>query len=436
VSTPANESAGLRRFARLVFTASSPGWVCSVPNGLELEPGAFYLVATADGRRVGRMSAFELPVLRTWNGPMPSIVRRASEEETARAATLAVRQRETLDACRRLASEMNLPLRPVSAFAPLDREVVIVTYAAEQRVDFRDLLRELTPRTHCRVELRQVGVRDQAKAAGGWGPCGRLLCCTTFMSRFNSVTIRMAKAQRLSLNPARISGMCGRLMCCLAHEAPPKGEIPAKSDGAVGNHAPVAGEAAAGVGNPAEREAPREGGTPRWSESPVGGDGHGRRDGSGRGARPGRNDRPDAGPKVGRGTGAGRCENSGRGGNGGAASGSGRPDGAVDTSGAGRTGNGDQSQTRGSGAGRTGNGDQSQTRGSGAGRTGNGDPAPGRHRGARSSRGDRSGLEARARQGAGPRRDDGPAKSGEAETGGGPVGDPRPAPDRDPSAST
>ena len=102
---------------------------------------------------------------------------------------------------------------------PLDRDTIVITFAAEERVDFRELLRDLGRRTRRRVELRQIGVRDQAKASGGWGPCGRMLCCSTFMTRFNSVTIRMAKAQKLSLNPTRISGMCGRLMCCLAHEA-------------------------------------------------------------------------------------------------------------------------------------------------------------------------------------------------------------------------
>jgi cell fate regulator YaaT (PSP1 superfamily) len=110
-------------------------------------------------------------------------------------------------------------MRPVTAIVPLDRDTVVITFAAEERVDFRELLRDLGRRTRRRVELRQIGVRDQAKASGGWGPCGRTLCCSTFMARFNSVTIRMAKAQRLSLNPSRISGMCGRLMCCLAHEA-------------------------------------------------------------------------------------------------------------------------------------------------------------------------------------------------------------------------
>lgn len=412
MSTPGGESAGPRRFARLVFTASSPGWVCSVPNGLDLETGAFYLVATADGRRVGRMSAFELPVLRTWNGPMPSIVRRASDEEIARAAVLAVRQGETLDACRRLAREMNLPLRPVSAFAPLDREVVIVTYAAEERVDFRELLRELTPRTHCRVELRQIGVRDQAKAAGGWGPCGRLLCCTTFMSRFNSVTIRMAKAQRLSLNPARISGMCGRLMCCLAHEAPAKGELLAKGDGAASSDAPVTGGAVAGT--PAGGEMPPGRDAARQGDGPAGSDGQGRRDGSGRGARSGRSDRPGAGPRVGRGDGAGRHDNSGPGGGGGADSGRGRPDGADSGGGAGRTGNG--------GAGRTGNG--------GAGRTGNGDAPTGGSFGARSGQRDRSGSKIRSGQGGSPQGDGRSAQSGEVGAGGGPVSDGRTAPDK------
>jgi len=94
-----------------------------------------------------------------------------------------------------------------------------MTFAAEERVDLKELVRAMSRQLRRRVELRQVGVRDQAKLSGGWGPCGRMLCCSAHMSRFASISIRMAKAQNLSLNPARISGMCGRLMCCLSHEA-------------------------------------------------------------------------------------------------------------------------------------------------------------------------------------------------------------------------
>ncbi len=219
--------------ARITFSADLPGQVCSLKDGVDLEPGAHYLVASSDGERVGRLVGHEVPVLRPCNGRVAgSVVRRATPAEVTRSEELASVAHDAIRFCRERARELNLPLRPVRAIVPLDRDTVVITFAAEERVDFRELLRDLGRRTRRRVELRQIGVRDQAKSSGGWGPCGRTLCCSTFMARFNSVTIRMAKAQRLSLNPSRISGMCGRLMCCLAHEAgtaeaPRRGQGPA-----------------------------------------------------------------------------------------------------------------------------------------------------------------------------------------------------------------
>ncbi len=207
-------------FVRITFSPDLPGQACTFKDGVELELGAQYVIASADGERVGRFVAHEIPVLRPCGARIAgNIVRKAAPGEIARGEELALVARDALRFCRERARELNLPMRPVTALVPLDRDTVVITFAAEERVDFRELLRDLGRRTRRRVELRQIGVRDQAKSSGGWGPCGRTLCCTTFMARFNSVTIRMAKAQRLSLNPSRISGMCGRLMCCLAHEA-------------------------------------------------------------------------------------------------------------------------------------------------------------------------------------------------------------------------
>ena len=217
-------------FVRITFSPDLPGQACTFREGVELELGAWYVIASADGERVGRFVAHEIPVLRACGDRIAgSIVRKAAPGEITRGEELALVARDALRFCRERARELNLPMRPVTALVPLDRDTVVITFAAEERVDFRELLRDLGRRTRRRVELRQIGVRDQAKSSGGWGPCGRTLCCTTFMARFNSVTIRMAKAQRLSLNPSRISGMCGRLLCCLAHEAGEAG--PAKRSG-------------------------------------------------------------------------------------------------------------------------------------------------------------------------------------------------------------
>lgn len=100
-----------------------------------------------------------------------------------------------------------------------ERTKLIFSFTAESRVDFRELVKDLASEFHTRIELRQIGVRDEAKALGGVGPCGRKLCCATFLGDFIPVSIKMAKDQGLSLNPAKISGLCGRLMCCLKYES-------------------------------------------------------------------------------------------------------------------------------------------------------------------------------------------------------------------------
>lgn len=206
---------------RVCFSDDLPDAVCRLADGVEMVPGRRYVVETPDGERLGLLRRFRLPVVKGPAGAaVGTVVRRATPAEEGRSRELEAVAADAVRYCRDWARREKVDLRPVSALAPLDRTTLLITFSAEQRIDFRALLRDLGRRTRRRVELRQVGVRDQAKANGGWGPCGRTMCCSTFMERFNSVTIRMAKAQNLSLNPSRISGMCGRLMCCLAHEAP------------------------------------------------------------------------------------------------------------------------------------------------------------------------------------------------------------------------
>ncbi|GAI56726.1 unnamed protein product, partial [marine sediment metagenome] len=115
--------------------------------------------------------------------------------------------------------ELQLAMKLLSAEYNLDGSRLTFLFSAEERVDFRELVRQLTKRFKVRVELRQVGSRDEAKLIGGFGRCGRPLCCASFMSEFDPVSIRMAKEQQLPLNPMKISGICGRLMCCLSYES-------------------------------------------------------------------------------------------------------------------------------------------------------------------------------------------------------------------------
>jgi cell fate regulator YaaT (PSP1 superfamily) len=131
---------------------------------------------------------------------------------------LEAKEKDALAEGARLVEKLNLPMKLISADYNLDGSRVTVYFTAEERVDFRELVREMAGRLRARVELRQVGPRDEAKLIGGYGRCGRALCCGTFLSELAPVSMKMAKDQGLPLNPMKISGCCGRLMCCLGYE--------------------------------------------------------------------------------------------------------------------------------------------------------------------------------------------------------------------------
>ncbi len=176
------------------------------------------VVETPDGVFLGRVTLFAPPVLRAPRNRTGRILRRATDEDLAREQECAALADQMEAYLRRRIRDLELEMRPLKVRIPLESSKVIVSFTSEHRVDFRRLVRELARRFHRRVEMRPLGVRDGAREIGALGPCGRSLCCVTFMERFHSVTVRMVKRQNLSLNPTKISGMCGRLMCCLAHE--------------------------------------------------------------------------------------------------------------------------------------------------------------------------------------------------------------------------
>ncbi len=176
------------------------------------------IIETTDGEFLGRVTRFTTPVVKRPRKRPGRILRFAVAEEI-RIDQEHLEQAKQIERYVRLRSkELGLDIRPVRVQIPLAGDSILVYFTAEQRVDFRPLLRDLGHKYQKRVDMRAMGVRDGSRLTGGLGPCGRALCCTTFMNRFHSVTVRMAKRQNLSLNPAKISGMCGRLMCCLAHE--------------------------------------------------------------------------------------------------------------------------------------------------------------------------------------------------------------------------
>ena len=189
------------------------------PTGFDLEVNDYVVVSTARGPELGHVVISPKQVLANEiTKPLEPVVRKAEPEDIERAQEFEEKEREARAECDKLVTELNLPMKLLSAEYNLDGSRLTFFFTAVERVDFRELVRKLTSRFKVRVELRQVGPRDGAKLIGGFGKCGRPLCCMSFLSEFASVSIRMAKEQDLALNPMRISGVCGRLLCCLGYE--------------------------------------------------------------------------------------------------------------------------------------------------------------------------------------------------------------------------
>lgn len=150
--------------------------------------------------------------------PLKSIVRVANNDDKKINQKNLKDSKNALLEARKLATKLNLPMRIIDASFTFDRNQLLFQFLADDRVDFRELAKKLAQIYKTRIELRQIGVRDKAKEVGGIGPCGRFLCCSTFLTDFNSVSINMAKNQMLALNPTKINGVCGRLLCCLNYE--------------------------------------------------------------------------------------------------------------------------------------------------------------------------------------------------------------------------
>ena len=150
--------------------------------------------------------------------PLKPVIRVATEVDKKQHMENKMKEKETLEICIEKVKNHNLDMNPVDVEYTFDNNKVIFYFTADGRVDFRELVKDLASVFKTRIELRQIGVRDEAKMLGGIGPCGRSLCCSTWLGDFEPVSIKMAKDQDLSLNPAKISGICGRLFCCLKYE--------------------------------------------------------------------------------------------------------------------------------------------------------------------------------------------------------------------------
>ena len=189
------------------------------PNGLTLKMGEEVVVETAQGLEfatctVGNHEVEDSAVVQ----PLSPVLRRATDADRATAERNRRKESEAFDICEKKIADHGLEMKLVNVSCSFDSSKIIFFFTADGRVDFRELVRDLASVFRARIELRQIGVRDEAKMIGGLGICGRPFCCSQFLDSFLPVSIKMAKTQNLSLNPTKISGTCGRLMCCLKYE--------------------------------------------------------------------------------------------------------------------------------------------------------------------------------------------------------------------------
>ena len=185
----------------------------------EIEAGEHVIVETARGVEYGHvvLNTREVDDSKVIQ-PLKAVIRLATPEDDEREARNREKEKEAFDICLEKIAKHNLDMKLIKVEYTFDNNKVLFYFTADGRIDFRELVKDLAAVFKTRIELRQIGVRDEAKIMGGIGVCGRPLCCATYMPEFVPVSIKMAKEQNLSLNPTKISGVCGRLMCCLKNE--------------------------------------------------------------------------------------------------------------------------------------------------------------------------------------------------------------------------
>ena len=185
----------------------------------DLQQGSYVVVETARAQELAKVVVppKELPQEKIV-GRLKPVLREATALDMTNATYHAAQADAALEKCRVKVAESGLPIKVINAEYNFDGSHLVFAFTAEKRVDFRELVKDLAGRFRTRIEMRQIGVRDEAKMTGGVGPCGREFCCSRFISSFDLVSVKMAKEQNLALNPSKISGACGRLMCCLSYE--------------------------------------------------------------------------------------------------------------------------------------------------------------------------------------------------------------------------
>ena len=189
------------------------------PDGMVFAQGDHVIIDTARGAEFGICAGGNhfIP-MKDVVAPLRKVIRRANEQDERTITENRAKEKKAYEVCLQKIADHQLDMQLVSAEYAFDGSKILFYFTADERVDFRDLVKNLASVFHTRIELRQIGVRDKAKMVGGLGICGRPFCCASFLEDFQPVSIKMAKTQNLSLNPTKISGTCGRLMCCLKYE--------------------------------------------------------------------------------------------------------------------------------------------------------------------------------------------------------------------------
>lgn len=189
------------------------------PIDILLEKNMNVIVETERGLQFGKVVLENTRIKKdNLNMPLKNVIRLATKEDHDNHIKNMSDREKALNECRKLIEKHKLQMNLIDANFTLDRKQLLFHFTADARIDFRELAKELAAIYKTRIELRQIGIRDKARAVGGIGPCGRVLCCTNLLYDFDSVSISMAKNQNIALNPTKINGACGRLLCCLTYE--------------------------------------------------------------------------------------------------------------------------------------------------------------------------------------------------------------------------
>lgn len=202
----------------VAFSGSNRKYYFS-PNNLNIKKGDYVVVESEKGNQFGKIECdvFEIDESKLLH-PLKNVLRVASSKDININNKNREDSNKALDKARQIVKDLKLDMILLSSYYTFDRSQLVFNFIADERVDFRELAKNLASIYKTRIELRQIGVRDKAKEVGGLGPCGRFLCCNLFLNEFDSVSINMAKNQYISLKPNKINGICGRLLCCLNYE--------------------------------------------------------------------------------------------------------------------------------------------------------------------------------------------------------------------------